>query len=161
MLKDSSLMARRLAPSRLVVCAAPSYLDAHGVPTAAAELQNHSCLVYTVDGNSQRDWWPFGVDGEIRVPVRDRLRSNNGDILLAAAVNGAGLVYLPTFIASDAIRAGRLNIVRLDQPTPRGAAIHAVYPPERNLPAKTRALIDFLAAHFGPRPEWDEGLSLD
>lgn len=156
-LNESSLVARRLAPNRIVLCAAPSYLAKHGTPRTLAELASHNCLGYTLQQQSSVDEWLFGTDGDIRVRISGNLRANNGDALCAATVGGQGLSYQPTFIVADDVRAGRLVIVPLDQPD-RLSAVHAVYLPDRRPPAKVRAFIDFLAEHFSPEPPWDRGL---
>jgi DNA-binding transcriptional LysR family regulator len=157
-LADSSLVARRLAPCRMATCAAPSYLKARGTPRTLAELADHNCLGYTL-ALSGPHRWSFGKRAEISVPIVGDLRANNGDALLAAAVAGQGIIYQPTFIVADDLRAGRLTALSLDQPTNERLAVHAVYLPDRHPPAKVRAFIDFIATRFAPEPPWDRGLS--
>jgi len=158
-LADSSLIARRLAPCRHVVCASPAYLQARGEPRSPEELVSgpHDCLVYSNRPISEE--WRFRVDGEWR-NVREgttRLGANNGDVLRDAAIKGVGLVVLPTFIVSEALRRGELKAVlcdfELDDP-----AIYAIWPPNRALSAKVRAFVDFLGERFGGTPYWDVGL---
>jgi len=84
------------------------------------------------------------------------LRSNNGDALRAAAVAGQGIIYQPTFIVADDLRAGTLVSLRLDKPTYEFGGIHAVYLPDRNPPAKLRAFIDFLVERLVPTAPWDQ-----
>lgn len=158
-LRDSSMVARRLAPSRLVICAAPSYLAAHGTPRTVADLAGHNCLGYTLSQQGSAEEWLFGENGEIRVQVKGNLRANNGDVLRAATLAGQGLSRQPTFIIADELRAGTLVTLPLDQPEIRSSAVHAVYLPDRRPPAKVRAFIDFLAMCFAPEPPWDRGLS--
>jgi DNA-binding transcriptional LysR family regulator len=98
------------------------------------------------------------VKGETVVPISGNMRANNGDALRAAAVAGQGIVYQPTFIVADDLRAGTLTAIELDVPTFEFAGIYAVYLPERNPAAKVRAFIDFLVERFAPVPPWDEGL---
>jgi DNA-binding transcriptional LysR family regulator len=157
-LADSSLVARRLAPCRMATCAAPSYLKARGTPRTLAELADHNCLGYTL-ALSGPHRWSFGRRAEISVPIVGDLRANNGDALLAAAVAGQGIIYQPTFIVADDLRAGRLTALSLDQPTNERLAVHAVYLPDRHPPAKVRAFIDFIATRFAPEAPWDRGLS--
>ncbi|MES1148770.1 MAG: substrate binding domain-containing protein, partial [Bradyrhizobium guangdongense] len=159
-LRDSSMVARRLAPNRLVVCAAPSYLSAHGTPRTVADLAAHNCLGYTLSQQASAEEWLFGADGEIRVQVKGNLRANNGDVLRAATLAGLGLARQPTFIIADDLRAGTLVALPLDQPEIQSSAVHAVYLPDRRPPAKVRAFIDFLAMRFAPEPPWERGLSL-
>ncbi|MGA2293351.1 LysR substrate-binding domain-containing protein [Bradyrhizobium sp.] len=157
-LSSSSLIARRIAPCRLVVCAAPSYLDARGYPLTVSSLKDHNCLGYTLS-QQRADRWAFGARAEVSVGISGNLRANNGDALRAAAIAGQGLVYQPTFIVADDLRAGTLVELRLDQPTVELGGIYAVYLPDRDPPAKVRAFIDFIANRFLPEPPWDRGLA--
>lgn len=157
-LRDSSMVARRLAPNRLVVCAAPSYLARHGTPRTVADLASHNCLGYTLAQQASAAEWLFGADGEIRVQVKGSLRANNGDALRAATLAGLGLARQPTFIVADDLRTGALVALPLDQPEVQSSAVHAIYLPDRRPPAKVRAFIDFLAMRFAPEPPWDRGL---
>ncbi|QRM28750.1 LysR family transcriptional regulator [Microvirga sp. VF16] len=156
-LKDSSLVARRLATCRTIVCGSPAYLKTHGTPQNLGELSRHNCLGYTLPSAIGANRWTFGMDAETIVPVQGNLRANNGDALLAAAVAGQGLIYQPTFIVGDSLRDGSLVPVLTDYPTYE-PAIHAVLPSGRQAPAKVRAFVAFLAERFGPEPEWDKGL---
>lgn len=160
-LADSALMARRLAPSRSLLCAAPAYLAAHGTPRSVAALTEHECLLYTLSRMGAAGQWIFGARAEILVNVSGPLRANNGDALLAAAIAGQGLVYEPSFILADAIRAGQLVPLPLDHPTVPLAGIYAVYPASPHAPAKLRAFTDFLLERFRPEPPWDLGLPND
>jgi DNA-binding transcriptional LysR family regulator len=152
-LPDSALIARRIAPVRAAVLASPAYLAAHGEPTRPADLTAHDLLVYTNSGRGSQ--WRFRVDGDWEYAHgRVRLRADNGDLLRDAACAGLGIVILPTFIAAPALESGELvPILRnylLDE-----NALHLVMPPGRAATARVRALIDFLAARFGPEPSWD------
>jgi len=159
-LKDSSLIARRICPIRMVVCASPAYLATHGTPATPDDLGGHECLLYT--GAQSFDQWSFRTApgaGDLRpVKVSGRLRANNGDILRAAAVAGQGLAILPSFIVGGDLSAGRLVPLLLDW-TDSGSALHAVYPANRHLSPKVRAFVDFLAGRFGPAPYWDAALA--
>ena len=156
-LPDSTLQARRLAPARMLVCAAPAYLARHGTPTRIRDLEQHNCLRYTLSRLVGPDRWSFGPDGRSTVKVRGNLKASNGDALVAAAVAGQGIVYQPTFILAPHLRAGTLQALTLDQPPIDGGGIHAVYPADRKPPAKIRAMIDYLAGAFAP-PPWDAGI---
>ncbi|HVQ08198.1 MAG TPA: LysR family transcriptional regulator [Allosphingosinicella sp.] len=148
-LADSSLIARRIAPVRKHVVASPSYLAGRGRPGRPADLAGHDILLYA---NEQ---WRFEVDGRWEtIRVSPVLRSNNGDMLLAAARNGLGLVMLPSFIAAPAIEDGGVEVVLTNYPLEEGA-LHAVMPPGRAVTARVRALVDFLVERFGPEPSWD------
>jgi DNA-binding transcriptional LysR family regulator len=154
-LGDSSLIARRIAPCRTIVAAAPAYLEAHGTPTTVAELTRHNCLGYTLSRVTGVNNWSFGAKSEITVQVAGNLRANNGDALRAAAVAGQGIIYQPTFVLADDVLAGTLAPLPLDQPTIEFGGIYAIYLPERNPAAKVRAFIDFLVERFSPVPSWD------
>ena len=158
-LRDSSLIARRLAPSRALLCAAPAYLEAHGAPARPEDLTRHACLLYSYQ-SEPGVWLLTGPDGERRVRVSGRLRANNGEALLEAAVAGFGLALLPSFIAGEEVRAGRLRPVLSGWRAGNPVAIHAIYPASRNLSPKVRVFVDFLAERFGPEPYWDRKLGL-
>ena len=151
-LSDSNLQARRLGDSAMLVCAAPSYLDQRGVPRRVAELAQHNCLSYTLSPMQDARTWAFGPDGEIRVPISGDLLANNGNALLAAAVGGQGIIYQPHFIVGEALDAGRLVALELDQPVIELGGIHVLYPPDRRPPAKVRVMIDYLAEAFERAP---------
>lgn len=156
---DQNLIARKLGPCRLLVAAAPAYLARRGTPGTAAELSDHNCLGYTFSAAVGPDVWTFGADGGVRVPIRGGLIANNGDALMAAAVEGLGIVYQPTFILADEIRGGRLVPLALDVEPIALPGIFAVYPGARRPPAKVRAFVDFLVERFGPTPPWDRALA--
>lgn len=157
-LPDSSLVSRRLAPCRTLLCASPAYLAAHGVPQTLAELKGHNCLTYTLSERLGIDHWRFGAEAGERVAISGNFRANNGDPLRAAALAGLGIIYQPTFLVGDDVRGGALVALALDAgPAPAGH-IHAVFRADRRMPLKSRVLIDFLAARFGPEPPWDRGL---
>jgi DNA-binding transcriptional LysR family regulator len=155
-LADSSLMARKIAPCRMVAVASPEYLAQHGEPEKPADLARHECLRYTLTPNSEA--WEFERDGSsISVPAHARMAVNNGDFIAAAAAAGIGIARLPTFIVADYLRSGRLRRILAAWTLPP-IAVYAVYPKTRTLPAKTRRLIDFLVERFGPEPYWDRDL---
>jgi DNA-binding transcriptional LysR family regulator len=155
-LRDSSLVARRLAPSRRVVVGSPVYFRKHGRPQHPDELAEHNCLIYTNAPLAEQ--WQFRVDGEARsVRVSGCLRVNNGEVLREAAIAGQGLTVLPTFIVGDALSHGQLDAVLTDCVVSE-SAVHAVYPHSRHLSPKVRAFVDFLAVRFGPVPYWDASL---
>lgn len=155
-LADSSLVARRIAPARVVLVASPAYLKAYGTPTHPQQLESHTALRYTLTAHS--DVWSFTKDGEtVNVRVHGPLQASNGDVLSAAATRGLGIALQPSFIAGNAIRSGELVRILCDWQLPE-TSIYAVFPEGRAVPAKTRSLIDFLAARFGDAPYWDDGL---
>jgi DNA-binding transcriptional LysR family regulator len=148
-LADSALVARRIAPVRKCVVASPAYLKAHGRPARPADLAGHDILVY---GNEQ---WRFRVGARWEaVRVVPRLRTNNGEMLRAAAQAALGICMLPSFIAAPAIEDGSVEVILQGFALEEGA-LHAVMPPGRAVTARVRALVDFLVARFGPEPAWD------
>jgi DNA-binding transcriptional LysR family regulator len=148
-LKDSALIARRIAPVRAVVLASPAYLAERGRPQRPRDLADHDLLYY---GNEA---WRFRAPkgGWEATRGRVRMRADNGDMLRAAAEAGLGICRLPSFIAAPAIEKGTLEVLLRDYPIEEGA-LHAVMP-SRATTARVRALVDFLAARFGPEPVWD------
>lgn len=153
MLPESSLVARKLAPARRALVAAPSYLARHGMPQGPDDLTRHRCLNYGHTTTLQR-WQLTHDNAVITVPITSCLCSNNGDVLRAAALAGNGIAKLPTFLVGTDIQADRLKLVLPDYP-PTTFAIYALYAPNRFLAAKTRVLIDFLVKRFGNTPAWD------
>ncbi|MEL6297745.1 MAG: LysR family transcriptional regulator [Pseudomonadota bacterium] len=150
-LEDSSLIARKLGASRLLICASPAYLDAHGTPETPDDLADHSCLGYPY-WSGDGAWQVIGPDGETtRVPISRALWSNSGDALLVAATSGVGVVLKPDFIVGPALAAGEL--VRI-MPDYRGADadIHILYPAAAFLPSRVRVFIDYLVKCFHENP---------
>ncbi len=152
-LTDSTLIAKRLASFRQVVCASPGYWRTRGRPDRPEDIRNHNCLIYTYRRNQNE--WPFQTpDGPVSVPIEGSLRANNGDVLRLAALGGLGVYLGPTFIVGDDLRKKRLVSV-LDEYAETDRSIYAVYPQNRHLSAKVRVFVDFLADRFGPEPYWD------
>ena len=148
--------SRRSAP-----CSAPPppISNGTGAPRTLADLAGHNCLGYTLPTPASAERWHFGRDGAIEVPVAGTVRANNGDALRVAALAGIGLIYQPTFLFSDDLKAGRLVPIVLDQPLFQFANAYAVYAPTRHVPAKVRRFIDFLAERWAGEPPWDAGLA--
>jgi DNA-binding transcriptional LysR family regulator len=145
-LNDSSMIARQIAPAQLVACASPAYLKRRGKPQTPAELKDHDCLLY---GHSRSVEWIFADKGKpLHVPVKGRLRANNGELACAAAIEGLGIVLLPTFIVGAALREKKL-VTLLDAYTPPPVGIYAVYPQHRQSSLTVKAFTDFLRSTFG------------
>lgn len=153
-LRDSTLIARKLFDVRFVTCASPAYLAEHGTPETPADLVNHGVLVYTnvtdprllpyVDGD--------GMSHDVR--VQPRMAASNGDLLVAAAAEGQGVVVEPNFMAAEAVTDGRLVPVLSDYARPPTPA-YIVYPHTRHLSLRVRAFIDHLIAWFEGELPWD------
>ncbi|NGO64584.1 LysR family transcriptional regulator [Rhizobium daejeonense] len=154
---DSTLIACRLCPIRIVVIASPAYLAGHGTPTTPAELVDHACIVDT----NFRDplQWRFGKrDGDdvVSVSVQGRMRFSNAEACLSAAEAGLGIARVPSFVAGTALVAGNVHpLFPGMEDEPHG--LYALYPPGRYLAAKVRVLVDFLADRFRGEPPWDLG----
>ncbi|WP_086931868.1 LysR family transcriptional regulator [Agarilytica rhodophyticola] len=154
-LKSSSLIAKRLAPIRLVLCAAPSYLEKNGIPEHPDQLILEHFLHYSYMSHNQ-DSSPLMT--MFRRSLQDGKASvscNNGDILLEAAIMGEGYVLLPTFLSGEAIRQGKLKII-LSEFEPKALGLYAVYPHRNLMATKLRAFIDFISNYYGDVPVWDQ-----
>lgn len=151
-LKSSSLIAKRIAPVRLVICASPDYLTEHGRPTHPDELTGHRYLRYSYLEDDSTLLTPWSrLLGKTSA---DELVINNGDLLVQAAVEGAGVAIQPTFIAGPAIAEGRLEVI-LSEFEPAPLALYVVYAHRQLLASKVRCFIDFIDGYFGSPPYWD------
>ncbi|HEY7608336.1 MAG TPA: LysR family transcriptional regulator [Alphaproteobacteria bacterium] len=157
-LPDSSHVTRRLALSRLVICATPEYLARHGEPRDPGELAQHNCLRFAPLGWGM-EWRLRGANGPLRVPIGGSFVTNSGEVLRAAALAGLGLGVMPSWMIGDALRAGAL-VPTLERWAPPPAPIQAIYPGNRLTASKVRVFVDHLAKHFGPKPYWERGLKL-
>ncbi|WP_017231387.1 LysR family transcriptional regulator [Pandoraea sp. B-6] len=152
-LRDSTLVARKLAPNRRTLCASPAYLAARGAPKHPGELAAHDCLIL----GEQRDWRFVTPGGPLSVRVSGRLASDNGEVLRDAVLAGLGIALKSTWDVGAHLRSGALVPVLPAYPLAEEVAIWAVYPSRAFVPPKTHALIEFLQARFGPAPYWDDG----
>lgn len=158
-LRDSSLVARRIAPARGTVVGSPAYFARHGRPAVPEDIEKHECLIYTGgSGEEGAGNWPFRSGRRtIAVRPRGRLRTASGEAILEWATAGLGLAYLPSFLASDAIAEGALEPALLDYPSPE-IGIYALRPPGPHPPTKVRVFIDALVERFSGVPYWDRCL---
>jgi DNA-binding transcriptional LysR family regulator len=150
---DSSLIARKIAPFRQMVCASPAYWKEHTIPRTPSELAAHNHLIYTYLLNNN-EWRFDGPDGISTVKVSGNFHANNGNALLSGARAGLGILIAPTFICHDDINAGKLTPVLRDY-TKTSGSIYAVYPHNRHLSVKVRLFVDFLINRYHPEPPWD------
>jgi DNA-binding transcriptional LysR family regulator len=152
-LEDSSLVARKIADARMVVCASPEYLQEYGVPNTPNDLLEHNCLIYS--GRQPMGEWRFTVNGKIKkLRVKGDVRSNVGDALRIAAIQGCGLVQLPTYMMGLDIKHGWLTALLQDYDPP-ARPIHAIYLHRRHLSAKVRTFVEFLYERYQPEPYWE------
>jgi DNA-binding transcriptional LysR family regulator len=143
---DSSLIIRKLGALRWVICAAPAYLEQRGTPQSLADLSNHDCLIYS-QHNISSEWQLLDKDKPAQVHVPVRMRSNTLDGVVAAAVEGAGLVYAPAWSVMNFVEMGRLKIVLSGHDLP-ARPINAVFTHNRLMSGRVRALVDYFAEQF-------------
>ncbi|RFU44551.1 LysR family transcriptional regulator [Paraburkholderia sp. DHOC27] len=153
---DSRLIARVVAEQRLAICAAPRYLEARGVPLTPADLVAHECLQFVSAGRPSP--WAFADQQKIALETTGRLRMDSAEALVAAAVSGAGIINLPTYLVATEIRQGRL-LPLLQSFAVEGIPIRAMYPTRKHLTPKVRLFIDQLIAAWQPVPPWDREIS--
>jgi len=155
-IEDSDLIACRLARCRHALVASPDYLNNAASLTSPEDLKNHSCLLYSYTEGGR---WPLskkGVDHTMKVdPV---MISNSPEVLLKSAIAGMGVSILPSFIASDAIYRGDLQLVLEDYDSLE-LDIYAIYTSRHYLPAKIRTFVDFLKERINDPPYWDHLIS--
>lgn len=145
-LPDSTLVSRKLASTRLVLCASPKYLQARGAPQHPNELADHDVIGYSLLAMGEQ--WQFtGPDGPITVKVRPHIWSNNGDTCVAACLRGAGIQLQPTFLIARELASGELVEV-LPRYRSIELGIYAVYPSRRFVMPKVRAIVEFLSARL-------------
>lgn len=150
-LSDSSLVARRLAPVRRVLCAAPGYLAEHGMPGTLEDLKRHACL----PAHNHEAWRLEGPEGPISFRPDGRLVTNSSEVIREAVIAGLGIALRSTWDIGPELKAGRLVQVLPDYEGSRNLALSAVYPSRQFLPAKVRLFIDYLADLYGPVPYWE------
>jgi DNA-binding transcriptional LysR family regulator len=153
-LHDSDLVARRLAPCRMMFCASPDFLARHGTPEGVEDLRQAPRLAFSA-AVSPGDWALTDLDGQshqINGPLR--MATDNMQMLLAAALAGAGVTYGPSFVFGHHVATGELVALLPDHRT-SDLAIHAVYPTTRHVSMKLRRFIDQLVMDLGGTPPWD------
>lgn len=145
-LQDSSLISRRLARTRMVLCASPHYLTTRGSPVQPEDLVRHDVISYSY-WSSGNAWTFLGPRGETTVHVHSRIHANNGDTCRAAALAHQGIVLLPDFLIHEDLKSGAL-IELIPEHRSVELGIFAVYPTRKQLPLKVRKLVDFLVAEL-------------
>jgi DNA-binding transcriptional LysR family regulator len=150
---SDNVVARKLGETRLVPCASPAYLKAHGVPRVPEDLARHNCLTY--EYVAPRSVWSFRdpAGAERSVRVGGSLHANSGDLLAEVAAQGAGIVFEAAFIVGPEVRAGRL-LPLLQEFVSAPMPIYAVYPSRKHLSAKVRLFVDFLLERFARSQDW-------
>lgn len=153
-LKNSTLIAKKIAPIHLAVFASPDYLKRHGTPQTLLDLQSHNYLRYPHSEPTKR---LFGVNElKSELKLESNFVANNGDLLLNTAIAGGGIAMQPTFIAGEALAQGKVvRILKDHEPEPMG--LYMVYANRQFLPSKVRAFVDFASGYYGDTPYWDLG----
>jgi len=155
-LRSSDLIARPLAPYRLMICAAPSYLAERGEPRRPADLAQHECLAYSYSLRSewrsaQAAWRMTGPEGEISVPITGRMQIDSAQGLRRAALAGMGIVMLPEIMLSEDIDAGHL-VRLLPEYTPPIRPLNLIYLRDHRMSPKLRSFVDFVVERFSLKP---------
>jgi len=153
-LADSSLIARKLAPLRSVLCASPEYLESQGYPQQLADLKQHNCILFSYSRDLKE--WTFNKNGRSQaIEISGNYQVNNSEALEEALLQGIGIGRLPTFVAGTAIKAGRL-IPLFTEYEMLELSIYAVFLERQYMPAKVRAFLDFAIEYLGgDEPYWD------
>ena len=153
-LKDSSLVARKLAPDNRVICAAPKYLKERGTPKRLSDLEFHNCL----SASAQEVWRIDGPDGQKSIKVKGNIRTNSSEFVREALLSGLGIGLRSTWDIADEIKNGALQVILPEYRGSAAVGIYAVYPCREFMPAKVNVFIEFLAELFGNEPYWERGL---
>ena len=153
-MKDSSLIARKIASNIRAMVASPKYLDKNKKPSHPNDLNSHDIISF--QNGSPYNEWHFIIDGKPKVYIaKGMLQLNHGDAILRSCINGGGIAVLSRFVVGRHIASGKL-ISLLDQYLQEDIPIYAVYPSGKHLSLKVRAFLDFLIDTYGPVPYWDE-----
>lgn len=153
-LADSSLVARKLAPVRRVLCATPAYLAEHGTPLSLQELEMHNCITH----HGAETWRLQSPDGIVSHRAMGNLITNSSEVVRESVLAGVGIALRSTWDVGDDLSTGTLVRVLPDYEASQNIAIHAIYPSRQFLPVKVRLFIDYLADLFGAVPYWEQGV---
>lgn len=149
---DSSLVARKLATVRRLLCASPDYIQEHGTPKTLEDLKHHHCL----PAHNNESWRLVGPQGPVNYRPDGLLITNSSEVIKEAALAGLGIALRSTWDIGPELKSGRLVQVLPDFEGSRNLSLSAVYPSRQFLPAKIRVFIDYLAALYGPIPYWEK-----
>ena len=150
---DPKLVTKKLAPNRVRLCASPGYLDRHGTPRRLDDLAKHDCIVFPI--TAPKGKWMFRKGRRnVDVAIRGPLVIDETEGVFTALIAGMGIGIVPLYMAADALREGRLVHVLPDYELVNESAIYLVYLPNRTLPSRVRAFVDFVVDRFAPVP-WE------
>ncbi len=156
-LEDSSLVARKLASEKRVICAAPHYLERAGTPKTLAELEGYNCLL----AGAQDIWRLEGPDGEHDVRVKGNIRSNSADFTRTALLQGLGLALRAWWDIAQEIERGELRIVLPEYTGSSKNGIYAVYSCREFMPSNVHAFIEFLSELYAGDAQWQRPANLN
>ncbi|MEI6737134.1 MAG: LysR family transcriptional regulator [Pseudomonadota bacterium] len=162
-LRDSSLVAKKICDLHRVICASPAYLKKHGTPKKAADLLHHNCI--SISGAPHLRQWPFDIGNPDRskanaieyIDVKGNVSANNAEALLQLAATGVGIIRLTDVIVGDGIRAGWLLPILVDSHHVEPLPLSAVYPHGRHKSPRVAAFVNFLVETFSDAP-WRRGV---
>lgn len=150
-LKDSSLVAKKIAGDPRIVCASPEYLAKYGMPQHPSELAEHNCVLLM-----GMDHWSFETpQGAVAIKAKGSIRVDNGDAMRDATTDGLGISINSKWSVYQEIASGKLVQILQDYPLTSNAAIWALYPSSRLMAPKVRAFIDYFADFYGNPPYWE------
>lgn len=153
-LADSSLVARRLAPVRRLLCASRAYVERNGAPASLKALEGHVCL----PAHNGEHWRLEGPEGAVAFRPVGRLVTNSSEVIREAVLAGMGIALRSTWDIGPELAAGELVQVLPEYKSPENVGLFAVYASRTFLPAKVRLFIDFLARLYGASPYWDRSV---
>lgn len=153
-LTDSTLIARRLAPIKMMLCVSPGYLKKHGTPQTPDDLLNHQCMAYSLLSDYRT--WSFTDKNnqQHKIIIKPHIKATVGEFLRDAAVSDQGIILVPTFIAYKEIKQGKL-VPLLSEYQLSQVNAYAIYPQTRHLSQRVRVFVDFLVKRFEGTPYWD------
>jgi len=155
-LRDSSLVARKLANDHRILCASPQYIAANGAPETLADLESHNCLL----AGAQDVWRLEGPEGQVQVRVKGNIRSNSADFVRHALLDGLGIALRSTWDIGPELKSGALQQILPKYRGVSSVAIFAVYPCREFMPNKVTVFIEFLAELFTKPGYWDRPAAL-
>ncbi len=153
-LTDESLVARRLAVNKRVICASPAYIEKHGAPKNPDDLVNHNCLTHS--SIQHFNDWEFQTDQGIRAHrVKGNFHTNSASALHEAVKAGLGVARLATFVVQPSLKSGAV-VPLLQEHVADSSTIQLVYPHRRHLSNKVRVFTDFMVQKFTPHAPWEQ-----
>jgi len=154
-LQDSTLVARKLAPVRRILCATPKYIDTAGEPLQLSDLDHHALIA----PHNQGPWKMEGDEGTVLYRPNSTLLTNSSEVVRETVLSGMGIALRSTWDIGAELKQGKLRRVLPSYAATKGLGIYAIYPSRSFLPAKVRLFIDYLSELFGPEPYWEKGFN--